>query len=121
MLLSGADYLQAVRTDQLQGLARIPISAFGAGVNISFVFLGLGSTMFGYLWFKSRYIPRALAALGVFGSMVLAIGSFSFIIFPKLADWAEPGYFAPLGIFEVAMGFWLLFRGLRPSGSSSAG
>jgi hypothetical protein len=120
-LLSGADYLHAFRTDQLQGLARIPISAFGAGVNISFVFLGLGSTMFGYLWFKSRYIPRALAALGVFGSMVLAIGSFSFIIFPKLADWAEPGYFAPLGIFEVAMGFWLLFRGLRPSGSSSAG
>ena len=114
MLLSGADYLQAVRTDQLQGLARIPISAFGAGINPSFVFLALRSTVFGYLWFKSRYIPRALAALGVFGSLLLATGSFAFIIFPKLADWAAPGYFAPLGVFEVTMGFWLLLRGLRP-------
>ena len=114
-LLSGADYLQAFRTDQLQALARIPISAFGAGINASFVFLGLGSTVFGYLWFKSNYIPRALAALGVFGSLLLATGSFAFIIFPKLADWAEPAYFAPLGVFEVTMGFWLLLKGLRPS------
>ena len=58
---------------------------------------------------------RALAALGVFGSSLLATGSFAFIIFPKLADWAEPGYFAPLGVFEVTMGFWLLLKGLRPS------
>jgi len=114
-LLSGADYLQAFTTDQLQGLARIPIGAFGAGINVSFVFLGLGSAVFGYLWFKSRYIPRTLAALGVSGSVLLATGSFAFIIFPKLADWAEPGYFAPLGVFEVTMGFWLLFKGLRPS------
>jgi hypothetical protein len=114
-LLSGADYLQAFRTDQLQGLARIPIGAFGAEINVSFVFLGLGSAVFGYLWFKSRYIPRALAALGVFGSVLLATGSFAFIIYPKLADWAEPGYFAPLGVFEVTMGFWLLLKGLRPS------
>ena len=56
-LLSGADYLQAFRTDQLQALARIPISAFGAEINASFVFLGLGSTVFGYLWLKSNYIP----------------------------------------------------------------
>jgi hypothetical protein len=33
-LLSGADYLQALRTDQLQALARIPISAYGAGLNV---------------------------------------------------------------------------------------
>lgn len=114
-LLSGADYLQAFRTDQLQALARIPVSAFGAGVNASFAFLGLGSTVFGYLWFKSNYIPRALAALGVFGSLLLAMGAFTFIIFPKIADWAEPGYFAPLGVFEVTMGFWLLLKPLRPS------
>src|SRR5262249_22702079 len=114
-LLSGVDYLHAFRTDQLQGLARIPMGAFGAGINVTFVFLGLGSAIFGYLWFKSRYIPRALAALGVLGSLLLATGSFAFIIFPRLEDWAEPGYFAPLGIFEVTMGVWLLLKGLRPS------
>jgi hypothetical protein len=114
--LSGVDYLQAFRSDQLQALARIPISAYGAWINVSFVFLGLGSTIFGYLWVKSNYIPKALAALGVFGSLLLAAGSFTFIIFPRLAVILEPSYFAPLGVFEVTMGFWLLLRGLRSPG-----
>ncbi len=26
-----------------------------------------------------------------------------------------PAYMAPMGVFEIGMGFWLLFRGLRPS------
>jgi hypothetical protein len=113
-LLSGAGYLRAFRPDQLQALARIPISAFDAGVNVSFVFLGLGSAVFGYLWLKSNYVPRALAALGLFGSLLFAAGSFTIIVFPKVADWAEPAYFAPMGIFELTMGFWLLIKGLRP-------
>jgi hypothetical protein len=37
------------------------------------VFFGLGSTVFAYLWFKSRYIPRWLAALGIFSSLLVAI------------------------------------------------
>jgi Domain of unknown function (DUF4386) len=113
--LSGANYLQALRTDQLQALARIPISVYGAGINVSFVFLGFGSAVFGYLWFKSNYIPRALAALGVFGSLLLAAGSFAIIIFPNLAKILSLGYMLPLGVFEITMGFWLLVKGLRPS------
>jgi hypothetical protein len=114
--LSGADYLRAFSSDQLAALARIPISGYGTGINVSFVFLGVGCAVFSYLWLKSKYIPRALAALGVFGSLLLAAGSFALVIYPKLADWAEPGYFAPLGLFEVTIGFWLLIKGLRPSG-----
>jgi Domain of unknown function (DUF4386) len=115
-LLSGADYLQALRTDQLQALARLSIGAKGDAINVDFLFLGFGSTGFGYLWFKSNYIPTALAALGVLGSLLLATGSFAFIIFPNLANIAGMGYMAPLGVFEVTMGFWLLIKGLRPSG-----
>jgi hypothetical protein len=115
-LLSGADYLKPLGPDQLAALARIPVSAHGAGINLSFVFLGIGSTVFGYLWFKSNYIPKALAALGVFGSLLLAAGSFAIIIFPDLAKILSMAYMMPLGIFEVTMGFWLLLKGLRPSG-----
>lgn len=117
-LLSGADYLQALRTDQLQALARIPISAYDAGIYVTFVFVGVGSTVFCYLWFKSHYIPRALAALGVVGSLLLAVGSFAIIIFPDLAQILGLSYMMPLGVFEVTMGFWLLIKGLRPSGTA---
>jgi hypothetical protein len=115
-LLSGADYLRAFRPDQLQALARIPVSLYGAGLNVSFLFLGLGSAAFGYLWLKSSYIPKALAVLGVLGSLVMAVGAFAFIIFPGLSKTVSPAHFALIFVFEVTMGFLLLFRGLHPSG-----
>ena len=112
--LSGADYLQVFRTDQLAALARVPIGVYGAGIHVSFVFLGLGSAVFAYLWFKSNYIPRGLAGLGVIGSLLLATGSFAFIVFPDLSKTVEPIYFLPLGVFEITTGFLLLLKGLRP-------
>jgi Domain of unknown function (DUF4386) len=112
-LLSGADYLRVFEADRLQAMARLYIAAHGATYGIAFVFLGLGSTVFSYLWFKSNYIPRALAGLGIFASALLASGSFAFIIFPELTKIIYPGYMAPIGVFEVTMGFWLLIKGLR--------
>jgi hypothetical protein len=106
-LLSGAGYLQAFTTEQLQALARVPVSSYGAGLNVSFVFLGLGSAAFGYLWLKSSYIPKSLAILGIFGSLLLAAGSFTFIIFPGLMNMI---YFIPIFLFEVSMGFLLLLK-----------
>jgi hypothetical protein len=117
--LSGPGYLQAFSADQLQALARVSIGAYGAGLNVAFVFLGLGSTVFGYLWFKSNYVPRALGALGVFASFLLATGSLAFIVFPGLTKILLPAYFAPIFVFEVTMGFLLLFKGL-PLGQREA-
>ena len=113
-LLSGADYLKPFGTDQLAALARIPVSAYGSGLIVGFVFLGVGSTVFGYLWFKSNYIPKWLAALGIVGSLLLAAGSFAIIIFPKLWEMLGMSYMLPLGGFEVTMGLWLLIKGLQP-------
>lgn len=114
-LLSGAGYLRVFEAERLQALARLSIAAYGAGYAVGLVLFGLGSTLFSYFWFKSNYIPRALAALGVFGSLLVATGSFAFIIFPSVAKILLPGYFVPIFVFEVTMGFWLLLKGLRPS------
>jgi hypothetical protein len=114
-VLSGADYLGVFEADRLQALARLSLSAYADGYNAGFVFLGLGSAVFSYLWFKSGYIPRALAALGVFSSLLLATCNLAFVISPGLARAVGPGYMAPMGVFEVTMGFWLLLKGLRPA------
>src|SRR5438094_7107672 len=84
-LLSGADYLRVFEPDRLQALARASMSAHGAGSGVGLVFAGLRSTLFCYLWFKSSYIPRALAAWGMFASLLMGVSAFSFIIFPDLA------------------------------------
>lgn len=115
-VLSGADYLGAFETDQLQALARLSLGGYGGGYQVGFVFLGLGSAVFSYVWVKSNYIPKALAALGVFASLLMAACNFGFIIFPSLAKIIGPAYMAPMGVFEVGIGFWLLLKGLRASG-----
>ena len=114
-LLSGADYLQAFGAEQLQALARLHLSGFDT-YYVGLLFYGLASTVCGYLWFKSRYIPRGLAAWGVIASAWCAICTFVFIISPDFSKLVNLWWFdSPMGIFEIATSFWLLFKGLRPS------
>jgi hypothetical protein len=114
-VLSGADYLRAFDADRLHALARLSIGAHGAGYALGLLFTGLGSMVFCYLWFKSAYVPRAVAALGVVASFVLAARTFAVIIFPEVANVVTIAYYGgPLFIFEVTMGCWLLFKELRP-------
>jgi hypothetical protein len=112
-LLGGAEYLRPFDVQQLQGLAYTFLRAHGAGYRIGEVFLGLGSTVFAYLWLKSRYIPRALAALGVLGSLLVVVVDLAVMVFPGVMSIAYPSYWGPLFVFEIAMGVWLLVRGIR--------
>jgi len=112
-ILSGAEYLKVFEVDRLQALARLSISAHGDAYNVGLVLAGLRSTAFCYLWFKSRFIPRALAGWGMAASLLMGACAYSFIIFPKVAT-AVPVqiYGGPIFLFELTMGVWLLFRGL---------
>ena len=119
-LLSGASYLKTMETEQLQGLARLAISVEATGFQVGFVFIGLGSTLFSYLWWKSGYIPRFLAAWGIFASMTLASVTVAIMIFPTLGK-VGLTYMAPMFFYEVGLGLWLLIKGLRgPERSSSS-
>jgi hypothetical protein len=112
-VVSGAEYLRAFDTKQLQALARLFYNIEGAGFQIGFVFLGLGSTVFSYLWLKSRYVPRGLAAWGILASLVLAFGTLTIMLFPRLGAGVGLTYMAPMFFYEVGMGLWLLVKGLR--------
>ncbi len=118
-LLSGADYLRVFETDRLQALARLSIGAHGAGYNVGLLFFGFGSPVFCYLWFKSGYIPKALAAWGVLASLWVGVCAFAFIIFPDFAKIVTIEYYGgPIFFFELTMGVRLLFKGLRTSGKA---
>lgn len=111
-LLSGADYLHGFDPKQLQALVYTLFRVHGAGFDIGFVFLGLGSAVFSYLWLKSRYIPRSLATWGIFSSLVLTSVTLTKMVFPRLAAMGLI-YMLPLGIYEVGLGLWLLIKGIR--------
>jgi hypothetical protein len=68
-----------------------------------------------YLFFKSGYIPRRLAAFGVIVSAWAAACTLAFIISPDFAKHVNLWWFdTGLGLFELATGFWLVIKGLRP-------
>jgi len=113
-ILSGADYLHAFEANRLQALARLSVGAHADVYNVGLVLAGLRSTAFCTLWFKSRFIPRALAAWGMLASFLMGASAFSFIIFPELGRIVGVEiYGAPIFFFELTMGFWLLVKGLR--------
>ena len=118
-ILSGADYLHAFEANRLQALARLSVGAHADAYIVGLVLAGLRSTAFCYLWLKSRFIPRALAAWGIVASFLMGACAFSFIIFPELAKVIPVQiYGAPIFFFELTMGFWLLLKGLPPSGAA---
>ena len=81
-------------------------------MNTGFVLLGLGSAVFAWLFYKSRYIPRLLAGWGVFASLLLSLYAFTVIVFPKAAA-LQILPMLPMGIYEVGLGFWLLVKGAK--------
>ncbi len=114
-ILSGAEYVQAFGVDQAQALARLHLSGYDT-YYVGLLFYALASTVCGYLWFKSRYIPRGLAAWGVIASAWCALCTLVFIISPDFAKVVNLWWFdTPMGIFEIVTSFWLLFKGLAPS------
>ena len=121
-ILSGADYLRAFEASQLQALARLSVSAHDATYRVGLVLAGLRSTTFCFLWFKSRFIPGALAGWGMLASFLMGASALLLIIFPELAKVVSVLiYGAPIFFFEMTMGFWLLLKGLPPSGATHTG
>ena len=116
-LLRGADYLQVFRTDQLQTLARLHITASWDAYYFGLPFWGLASAVCSYLWLKSGYIPRALAAFGIISSVWSVICALVFIIFPNFDKTVNLYWFdTPMVLFEIVLGFLLLFKGLNIPG-----
>lgn len=102
----------AFSSGQLQALASLYIGTQGDEFSIGLVYYSLGSTLFCYLLVKSRYVPRILAWWGLVSSFTALMSTLVIIVFPGTGGIA-PGCYAPVGIFEIVTGFWLLVAGIR--------
>ena len=118
-LLSRGEYTQNFTEDQLHGLVGLALRAQGAGFSLGFIPLGLGSAVFAYLLFRSRFVPRPIAAWGIFSSLLLALYSFGVVLSPATTDFFYVAM-VPMFLYEVGLGLWLLFKGINSGRSSAA-
>ncbi len=112
-LLGGADYLHVFETEKLQALAKIFLSGMDT-YYVGLLFWSLASTATAWLWLKSNYIPKALAAFDIISSAWCVMCTIAFIIFPDFANMVNLWWFdSGMVIFEIVLSFWLLFKGLK--------
>ncbi len=82
-------------------------SIAAATENLGGILFGIGSLLFFCLFLKSRYIPRILAALGVFASVIWIILYFANLIFPEHHQLFQEICFPPMLLADVITGFYL--------------
>lgn len=115
-LLAGGEYTKAFDAPQLQGLVGLLLRAQASGLNIGFVPLGIGSAVFAWLLWRSGYVPKPIAAWGIFASLLLAGYALALVARPGMVDYFYLGML-PMFVYEVGLGLWLLTKGVavRPA------
>jgi hypothetical protein len=111
-VLDGNGRSSAFEPEQQQALAGRFLDVRTAGLDIVLVFVGLGATIFCVLLFKSKYIPRTLAAWGIFTYLSMLFLALVSILFPNHPLMLEYVFYGAGELFELTLGFWLVFKGI---------
>ena len=118
-MLNGKASLTVIKPEQLQDILGLFLNVRSTGATISMVFLGLNFILFFYILFKSRYVPGILSAFGILSYSLILVYSFASILIPQNAtvlSMVNPismMFFTPSILFEIAIGLWLLIKGLN--------
>lgn len=103
----------ALNAEQLQPLVGLFLAVRGAGLDVVLIFVGVGGTLFCYLFFKSKLIPRILASWGMLTYLSMLILAIVSILVPDILESTKMIFYAPGGLFEIIIGLWLLIKGVK--------
>lgn len=111
-LLSGADYLNAFKADQLQAQAMLFLNLSGTGNMVTTLFYGVWLFPLGCLVVKSGFLPRILGVLIILDGFCLLICFFQLCLFPGHEKMTYPLY-PVMFIAEFGLALWLLIKGVK--------
>lgn len=108
-LASGANYLIAFTSEQLQELVTFFLDLHQYGISIASIFWGLWLFPMGYLVFKSGFLPKVLGILLMIGCFGYLIDFFFPFFFPDLEVTVSQFTF----IGEILLPLWLSIKGVN--------
>jgi hypothetical protein len=114
LLLSGDARMEP---GQVQSLVGLFLDVRTIGLDVVLIFVGLGGTLFCYLFYRSRYVPRILAAWGMVTYLSMLVLAITSMLQPDLPETVKMIFYAPGALFEILFGLWLLIKGVNLSGS----
>jgi hypothetical protein len=111
-LINKAEYLEKMGVAEFQTQVMLYLENYNNGVEISQIFWGLWLFPFGYLVYKSGFLPKFLGIFlmaGCFGYLITFFGGFLYSDFYKTMFSDVVGI--PASIGEIGICLWLLIMG----------
>jgi hypothetical protein len=113
-MVGRADYLKAFDPQQLNALEYVSLRLHSYGYGVSLLFFGFCCVLFGYLIYKSGYLPGILGVLLVIGGMGYVIFSLAQMLAPAFAGrFLFPWIMLPAFLGELGLCLWLLVKGVN--------
>jgi hypothetical protein len=110
-LLSGAQYLDTISMEQIQTQVMLLLKSYSNGLQVIQLFWGLWLFPFGYLAFKSGYVPKVFGVLLMLGCLGYMTKFFGAILFPGFDIPSFVGKPSALG--EIGICLWLFIMGIK--------
>lgn len=113
-IIEGADYLKGFNAEQLQSQIMLLLNSYNKGILIVQIFWGLWLLPFGYLVYKSGFLPKFLGVFLMLGCLGYVANVLARTLIPDFSAYPVSGYITlPASIGEIGTGLWLLILGVR--------
>jgi len=110
-LISGSQYLDVFTPEQLNAQIILLLKSYNNGISLLGVFWGLWLFPFGYLIYKSGFIPKLFGILLMAGCFSYLINFIARLLFPEVSI---PSFVQlPASIGEIGTCLWLLIMGAK--------
>lgn len=113
--------VRGLSPDQLDSLALLSINLGQYGATLFMMFYGMGFLLTGWLMLRAAFLPHFLGILMTITGAGFVLRTFLWVLAPA---WASPLLLLPAALAGVALGLWLLVRGVDVGGwreASAAG
>lgn len=111
--LGKAAYLTTLPPEQVEALVMLSLRMHSHAFAITLIFFAFVCLIWGYLIYRSGYLPRALGVLMVIAGICYLVNSSVFILAPSLSRVVFPAILVPAFIAETSLALWLLIRGVN--------
>ena len=113
-LVEGADYLKIYSPQQLQAQLMAYLESNGSGNLLAQLFWGLWLYPFGFLVYRSGFMPKILGVLLMLGCAGYVISTFGETIIPNFSKCVISKFITlPATLGEMGIALWLLIFGIK--------
>jgi hypothetical protein len=103
----------AFSTAQIYSLMDLSLKVHEISFDITLIFFGFACIIAGYLYYKSKFVPKAIGLLLQLAGGCYVVASFAALFAPRVSDAITPFILLPPFVGEAATCLWLLVKGVN--------